>query len=97
MSLQESNNNIPQGAFSFPKEEEAVIKHWDDVNAFQRTLELTEDLPPFAFFDGPPFATGTPHYGDILASTVKDTIPRYATISCGEKIRLGYPWFASRT
>ena len=49
MSLQESNNNIPQGAFSFPKEEEAVIKHWDDVNAFQRTLELTEDLPPFAF------------------------------------------------
>lgn len=91
MSLQESNNNIPQGAFSFPKEEEAVIKHWDDVNAFQRTLELTEDLPPFAFFDGPPFATGTPHYGHILASTVKDIIPRYATMN-GYHVERRFGW-----
>ena len=52
MSAENTNNNtsnIPKGAFSFPKEEEDIIKHWDDVDAFQRTLELTKDLPPFAF------------------------------------------------
>src|SRR3989344_4459198 len=34
----------------------------------------------FVFYDGPPFATGLPHYGHILASTIKDVIPRYKTM-----------------
>ncbi|CAI5760502.1 unnamed protein product [Candida verbasci] len=86
-----ADSNTPIGAFSFPKEEEEVIKLWDDLNAFHKTLELTEDLPPFAFFDGPPFATGTPHYGHILASTVKDIIPRYATMN-GFHVERRFGW-----
>ncbi|EGW30516.1 isoleucyl-tRNA synthetase [Spathaspora passalidarum NRRL Y-27907] len=81
----------PQQGFSFPGEENTVSKLWDDVNAFHRTLEITEDLPPFAFFDGPPFATGTPHYGHILASTVKDIIPRYATMN-GYHVERRFGW-----
>lgn len=77
--------------FSFPKEEEKVIEHWDEVDAFQRQLELTEGLPPFSFFDGPPFATGTPHYGHILASTVKDIIPRYASMN-GNHVERRFGW-----
>ncbi|KAI5963136.1 ILS1 [Candida pseudojiufengensis] len=84
-------NNVPQGSFSFPKEEEKVINHWEEVDAFQRTLELTEGLPPFAFFDGPPFATGTPHYGHLLTSTVKDIIPRYATMN-GYHVERRFGW-----
>ena len=61
MSEQEASNQF----FNFPREEENVIKQWEESNAFQRSLEITKDLPPFAFFDGPPFATGTPHYGHI--------------------------------
>ena len=58
--------------FSFPDEEEKVLAFWNEINAFETSLKLTEDKPEFSFFDGPPFATGTPHYGHILASTVKD-------------------------
>ncbi|PSK41575.1 isoleucine-tRNA ligase, cytoplasmic [Candidozyma pseudohaemuli] len=77
--------------FNFSKEEEKVIEQWDKIDAFQRTLDLTKDLPPFAFFDGPPFATGTPHYGHILASTVKDIIPRYATMN-GHHVERRFGW-----
>jgi isoleucyl-tRNA synthetase len=35
----------------------------------------------FTFYDGPPFATGLPHYGHILAGTIKDTVTRYAAMS----------------
>lgn len=77
--------------FSFSKEEEKVIEQWDQVDAFQRSLELTKDFPRFAFFDGPPFATGTPHYGHMLASTVKDIIPRYATMN-GYHVERRFGW-----
>lgn len=77
--------------FSFPREEEKILALWDEKNAFQRSLELTEGLPPFSFFDGPPFATGTPHYGHLLASTVKDIIPRYATMN-GHYVERRFGW-----
>lgn len=35
-------------------------------------------LPRYTFYDGPPFATGLPHYGHILAGTIKDIVTRYA-------------------
>lgn len=65
------------GSINFPKEEERILADWDNTNAFHRQLELTKDLPKYVFYDGPPFATGTPHYGHLLASTIKDIIPRY--------------------
>ena len=39
---------------------------------------MTKDYPKFHFFDGPPFATGLPHYGHLLAGTIKDVVCRYA-------------------
>ena len=54
-----------------------IIQYWKEINAFQKSLELTEQYPKFKFYDGPPFATGLPHYGHIVASTLKDIIPRY--------------------
>lgn len=65
------------GSVNFPAEEERILEHWNQTNAFHRQLELTKDLEPYVFYDGPPFATGTPHYGHLLASTIKDIIPRY--------------------
>ena len=32
----------------------------------------------YTFYDGPPFATGLPHYGHILAGTIKDVVTRWA-------------------
>jgi len=64
-------------SIDFPKEEEVVIQKWRDINAFHRQLELSQGRPHYTFYDGPPFATGLPHYGHLLASTIKDIIPRY--------------------
>ncbi|KAI1172192.1 isoleucyl-tRNA synthetase [Nemania sp. FL0916] len=64
-------------SISFPATEEDVLSLWREIDAFQTQLRLTEGGPSFNFYDGPPFATGLPHYGHLLASTIKDIIPRY--------------------
>ena len=63
----------------FAKNEEAILEFWNEHNIFQKSLEESRKLKKFTFYDGPPFATGLPHYGHIVASTIKDIIPRYKT------------------
>lgn len=63
---------------SFPKSEEETKARWDAIDAFGTCLKRSENLPEYSFYDGPPFATGLPHYGHILAGTIKDTVTRYA-------------------
>jgi isoleucyl-tRNA synthetase len=65
---------------SFPKLEEEIIKYWKENDTFKKSIETRKDREEFNFYDGPPFATGTPHYGHILAGTIKDVIPRYQTM-----------------
>ncbi|KAG8701322.1 isoleucine--tRNA ligase [Ceratobasidium sp. 394] len=61
--------------FNFPKEEE----------------KLSEGRPEFSFYDGPPFATGLPHYGHLLAGTVKDIVTRHAHAS-GFHVERRFGW-----
>ncbi|XP_065333424.1 isoleucine--tRNA ligase, cytoplasmic [Cloeon dipterum] len=62
----------------FPKEEEIVLELWKKIDAFQTCLKQSKGKPRYTFYDGPPFATGLPHYGHILAGTIKDIVTRYA-------------------
>jgi len=66
--------------FNFPEEENKILKFWQENKIFDKTLEKTKDKKPFVFYDGPPFATGLPHYGHILSSVAKDVFPRYKTM-----------------
>eukprot|EP00741_Cyanophora_paradoxa_P015733 tig00020904_g15189.t1 len=63
---------------SFPGQEEEILKYWEKIDAFNTSLKMSEGKPEYVFYDGPPFATGLPHYGHILAGTIKDTVTRYA-------------------
>ncbi|KAJ1612890.1 isoleucine-tRNA synthetase, partial [Cryptosporidium canis] len=63
----------------FPKLEEEILEYWKKIDILELTLSRTKGRPNYSFYDGPPFATGLPHYGHILAGTVKDVITRYAT------------------
>ena len=56
------------------------MEFWRKNKIFEKTLAKTKNKKPFVFYDGPPFATGLPHYGHFLASTIKDLIPRYYTM-----------------
>jgi len=67
-------------AYNFPKKEEEILKFWQDRKIFEKTLEKNKKRKAFVFYDGPPFATGTPHYGHLLQSVIKDAIPRYKTM-----------------
>jgi isoleucyl-tRNA synthetase len=62
---------------SLPKLEEEVLALWERLDAFRESNRRRKGGPEFCFFDGPPFATGTPHYGHLLAGTIKDIVPRY--------------------
>uniref|UniRef100_A0A0D3CQ95 isoleucine--tRNA ligase n=1 Tax=Brassica oleracea var. oleracea TaxID=109376 RepID=A0A0D3CQ95_BRAOL len=77
--------------FSFPREEEKVLSFWNQIDAFKTQLKRTEHLPEFIFYDGPPFATGLPHYGHILASTLKDIVTRYQTMT-GHHVTRRFGW-----
>jgi len=63
-----------------PKIEEKILKFWRENKIFEKTLKKQAPKGSFVFYDGPPFATGTPHYGHIVASLIKDIIPRYWTM-----------------
>eukprot|EP00043_Microstomoeca_roanoka_P009306 m.88655 g.88655 ORF g.88655 m.88655 type:complete len:1182 (+) comp14546_c0_seq1:150-3695(+) len=64
--------------FSFPEMEQDMLALWEKINAFQTSLKFSEGKPEFTFYDGPPFATGLPHYGHLLAGTIKDVVTRFA-------------------
>ncbi len=54
-----------------------VNQLWKDQNIFKKSLDKNKDCTNFVFYDGPPFATGNPHYGHILAGSIKDIICRH--------------------
>ncbi|HPN84192.1 MAG TPA: isoleucine--tRNA ligase [Victivallales bacterium] len=65
---------------SFPALEEEILKFWEENKIFQKSLDSSRAGKEFVFYDGPPFATGLPHYGHLLAGTIKDVVPRYQTM-----------------
>ena len=78
-------------SFNLADLEKETLAFWDKHKIFEKSLEKTADGKPFTFYDGPPFATGLPHYGHILASTIKDVVPRYQTMH-GRFVRRRWGW-----
>ncbi|XP_036246852.1 isoleucine--tRNA ligase, cytoplasmic isoform X1 [Molothrus ater] len=68
---------VPEN-INFPNEEEKILTLWKNLNCFKECLKQSKNRPRFNFYDGPPFATGLPHYGHILAGTIKDIVTRFA-------------------
>jgi isoleucyl-tRNA synthetase len=66
--------------FSFVEAERSVLKFWNEKQIFKKSLEKTKKGKNYIFYDGPPFATGLPHHGHIVASTLKDVVPRFFTM-----------------
>ena len=75
----------------FPKQEEEVLKYWKDNKIFEKSISQREGAEEYVFFDGPPFATGLPHFGHFIPSTIKDIIPRYQTMK-GKKVERRFGW-----
>ena len=80
-----------QGPFSFVEAEHEVLAFWQKEGIFEESLAQTRDGAPYIFYDGPPFATGLPHHGHLVASTIKDIIPRYFTMK-GRYVSRRFGW-----
>ncbi|KAH8773476.1 tRNA synthetases class I-domain-containing protein [Diaporthe sp. PMI_573] len=78
-------------SINFPKEELDIIQRWREIKAFETQVKLSEGRQRYTFYDGPPFATGLPHYGHLLASTIKDIIPRYWSMK-GYHVERRFGW-----
>jgi len=65
---------------SFDEREKRILTFWRERDVFRKSVEKNRYNPYFIFYDGPPFATGLPHYGHLLAGTIKDVVPRYKTM-----------------
>jgi len=79
---------------SFPKLEEGLMKFWKKSGTFEKSLKKPggQAKPKdYVFYDGPPFATGLPHYGHLLAGTLKDVVPRYWTMQ-GYRVPRVWGW-----
>jgi len=74
--------------------EEQIQAFWEEQDIFNKSMATPAGESPkgdFVFYDGPPFATGLPHYGHILAGTIKDAIPRFWTMN-GYRVRRKWGW-----
>ncbi|QQG35051.1 MAG: isoleucine--tRNA ligase [Deltaproteobacteria bacterium] len=76
---------------NYPEREEDVLKFWDTIFAFEQSLEIRKDSSEYIVYDGPPFATGLPHYGHFVSSMTKDIIPRYWTMQ-GKLVKRRFGW-----
>ncbi|MBU3923094.1 class I tRNA ligase family protein, partial [Patescibacteria group bacterium] len=75
---------------NIPEIEKNILEFWQKNNIFKKSLDK-KSKQDFVFYDGPPFATGLPHYGHIVASLMKDIIPRYWTMK-GYKVERKWGW-----
>ncbi|PIZ00572.1 isoleucine--tRNA ligase [bacterium (Candidatus Howlettbacteria) CG_4_10_14_0_8_um_filter_40_9] len=76
---------------NFPELEKNILKFWKNKNIFKKSVEARPLDNTFSFYDGPPFATGTAHYGHLLAGTMKDVIPRFKTMQ-GYRVERVWGW-----
>ena len=78
MSSAEKKSSLkaPLNDFQLPAIEEDILQLWKRHEVEKQSL-TAKGQKAFVFYDGPPFATGLPHYGHLLAGTIKDIVPRY--------------------
>lgn len=76
---------------NFPKLEEKILEFWQKNKVFEESVSSRSKEKSFSFYDGPPFATGLPHYGHLVAGTIKDVVPRYKTMQ-GFRVERIWGW-----
>jgi len=76
---------------NIPEIEKKILEFWQKNKIFEKSLAKKSPKGDFVFYDGPPFATGTTHYGHIVASLMKDIVPRYWTMQ-GYRVERKWGW-----
>lgn len=81
--------NDPKASHS--QQEHSILDYWEQQKIFERSVNERPASKPYTFYDGPPFATGLPHYGHIVGSVMKDVVPRFWTMR-GYRVERRWGW-----
>lgn len=80
--------NSRRRAIEYEKE---LVSYWKENKTFEKSVENRPQSNAYVFYDGPPFITGVPHHGNLLASVIKDAVPRYWTMK-GKRVERVWGW-----
>ena len=75
----------------FPQMEENIQSYWEKHDIYRKSVENRSADNEYVFYDGPPFATGLPHFGHLVPGTIKDLYPRYQTMK-GKRVNRRFGW-----
>ena len=81
----------PDKSIHFSSVEKVVSDKWDREKTFQKSIDSRPKNKKYNFYDGPPFATGLPHFGHFVPSSIKDAFPRYFTMK-GYRVERRFGW-----
>ena len=77
--------NLPATKFpmkaGLPNREPLMLKHWQDINLYQKMRDNAQGKPTFILHDGPPYANGDIHIGHAVNKILKDIILKSKTLS----------------
>ena len=71
--------------------EKDLVAQWKKNKTFEKSVDFRPVDNSYVFYDGPPFISGSPHYGTLLPSIVKDVVPRYQTMK-GKRVERVWGW-----
>ncbi|MBI2410767.1 MAG: isoleucine--tRNA ligase [Candidatus Kerfeldbacteria bacterium] len=89
--MAEPDHNKENKKNQFAQFEEEIVAFWEENKCFEESVRQRPENKQYVFYDGPPFATGMPHYGHIVASLMKDMVPRYWTMR-GFRVERKWGW-----
>ncbi len=91
MTPKNSSFKRVQPSVDIPALERDVLALWRSTDAFAESVRRRPADKEYVFYDGPPFPTGSPHYGNLLAGVIKDMVPRYWTMR-GYRVERRFGW-----
>jgi hypothetical protein len=71
--------------------EAQVRAFWEKAGTFEQSVQKDAPNGEYVFYDGPPFATGTMHYGHMAGQIIKDVVPRFWTMR-GYQVERKWGW-----
>lgn len=79
------------GKIDFAEMEAKILSFWKKNDIFKKSMDQTAGNEEYVFLDGPPFATGLPHYGHLVGGTLKDVVPRFWAMK-GKHVSRRFGW-----
>ncbi|TKJ45183.1 isoleucine--tRNA ligase [Candidatus Aerophobetes bacterium Ae_b3b] len=76
--------NLPTTAFpmraGLAQKEVEILRFWDKEKIYPKIRKKKKGLPNYTLHDGPPYANGDIHLGQVLNKILKDVVVKYKTM-----------------